>query len=102
VAPTLSREGEVIAHSTIEAARAGIGTEGLAHTDLPPGPLTLEVDSADEQGNQLPFTAYVLEIHGERTLAGMRWRFFEPSSRRVPVYAQCPALLEQLPVTDEV
>ena len=102
VAPTLVRDGEVIAHSTIETARAGVGTEGLAFTDLPPGPLSLEVNSADEEGNELPFTAYVLQVHGERTLASIRWQFFELASRRIPVAASCPGLLEQLPVTDEV
>jgi hypothetical protein len=99
----LFRDGEKLEFSGYGEGLAGYGTEALAVVDLKAGPLTLEVDSADEsEGQRMPFTAYVLEVRGARTLRMMRWAFMQTDSFRVPDVAACPAALEPLPITDQV
>ena len=100
---TLRRNGEELDHSGGGTGTGGIGTEALSILDVTAGPLTMTVDSANENEDQsVPFNLHVLEVRGERTLAMMRWRFMHNASLRLPVTATCPGSFEPLPMTDEV
>lgn len=99
----LSRDGSEIDHSGFGNGVGGWGTEALAVLDLAPGPLTLTVDSANEDESQsMPFTVHVLEVRGERTLRSMRWKFTQTNSLRLPSVGVCPGAAEPIPATDEV
>jgi hypothetical protein len=83
------------------------GMDALGVMDLPAGDVELRVKgTARSQG--YPYKAYVLAVHGARTLRSMRWTFTEnggidplPASR-LPVAGVCPASVEPVPVTSEV
>lgn len=95
------RDGVEIEHTG--SGVGGLGSDALAVPGLSPGPLTVEVDSANENEDEsIPFTVHVLEIRGERTLHLMRWKFMEIDSLRLPVAAVCPGIPEAVPATDEV
>ncbi len=98
----LSRDGQLLGHSGNGNGVAGLGTMALALLDVPPGPLTLAVDSANEDPAQaVPFKLHVLEVRGERTLRSMRWSFLQDRSFRSAA-GLCPASYEVVPATDEV
>lgn len=99
----LLRAGESLDPATSGFGSPAIGTEAIGILDLPAGPLTLQVDSAsDNEPVSMPFTAYVLEIGGERTLRSMHWKFTTFMSARTPQVGQCPPHNEPVPATDEV
>lgn len=98
----LFRDGVKLDHSGTGNGGGGFGTEALAVPDVAPGPLTLQVDSANEDTPNRPFTVHVVEIRGERTLGMMRWTFLRPTSLRMPMTGLCPAASEPVPATDEV
>jgi hypothetical protein len=99
----LMRGGDELDHSGNGNGIGGIGSEALSVLDLPAGPLTLQVDSANEDETQgIPFTVYVLEINGERTLRTLRWSFQQGPTLRVPSVGLCPRASEPVPATDEV
>lgn len=100
----LYRDGEEIAHGG-NTSQQGRGGDTLAATAVPAGTLRLEV--APVSGSEgHPYTAYLLAVEGDRTLASMRWRFHNPPSgafvpHRSPISAGCPASLEVVPTTPE-
>ena len=65
----LLRNGEELAHGG--RGGQGWGADVSAAVTVPPGPLTLEVRA----NHQRPFTAHLLVLYGERTLAALRYRF---------------------------
>jgi hypothetical protein len=83
------------------------GMDSLGVLDVPASQVELRVKSTPRtQG--YPFKAYVLTVHGARTLRSMRWAFTENGGidalqgHRGPAAAVCPAAVEPVPVTGEV
>jgi hypothetical protein len=115
---TLLHDDDQIATSTAEAnQQRGRGMNALATTSVPEGTLSLEVKARGRYPAELsaleqvsppshPYKAYILAVHGDRTLQSMRWRFetaitepFIPAAG--PGTTTCVNPSEPIPTTKE-
>lgn len=72
---SLDADGAHLANGGNLTHERGRGMDAAAAVGIPPGPLNLTVSrNRDGQGAQT-YTAHILVVYGQRTLAGMRWRW---------------------------
>lgn len=107
----LLRDGALVARGT-NPGLYGLGTETVLAMDVPAGPLSLQITPNEvfptdfQQGS--PYRAFVLSVHGDRTLSAMRWTsmFAEYPGlgpTQAPFFARCPGTPpEVVPMTAEV
>lgn len=96
----LLRDGAEIEHGDGPIDAQGVGT--MAGTSLLAGSYELEVHAYNETDDPLPYTAHVVAVYGDRTLASIRSRAPSHEHFRLPVIAACPRAMQAIPVTPEV
>lgn len=107
----LRQAGERIARGT-NSGVYGVGTNAAVAVHVPSGPVTLHVKGTriwPTTANQdSPYTAHVLTIYGDRTLAGMRWPamfggYPGITATNAPLVGVCPGTPQQpIPVSEAV
>ena len=95
----LIRDGATVEHGPGTAL--GQGVASLATTTFEGGPLSLRVDGVDRTGDPLEYRAFVVAVHGDRTLRAMRWRVPGEQSMRL-IAGVCPGAYQPIPVSPEV